>query len=81
MKPAKDILTAFCPYDDLDFINSVAAVNAMKEYAKQAIEEQLKIAAKEAETKSFEDYIEGAYVDIYVVNQESILNCKRVELK
>lgn len=67
------------------------AIEAMREYAKLAIEEQLKIAAEEAvvevvdhEEVNIEAMIpeDSKYkiLPIYGVDEDSIINCRRIEL-
>lgn len=57
-------------------------LKAMKEYARLAIEEQVLICAEEAVTKDLLHEEEGKSMFVCEqVDKDSIINCRRVELK
>lgn len=51
-----------------------------RQYAREAIEEQLKVAASEALTRTEVSWGFGGSDEYQVVDQDSVLNCTRVEL-
>jgi hypothetical protein len=74
MKSAEEILNQWHKPLHISEIQKICLIEAIKEYAKQAIEVQLQIAAEEANTIQDEGYRYG------IVDKYSIINCNRIEL-